>query len=97
MKCIRCKRRPWKFAGIQCLEPPEPIPREQIPGWPWIQPHGSVPLGRGAWKGTRSFQTESQTSVRGGTAPGMEIGLTGGLLREGEQHQILSGPVVGLL
>jgi hypothetical protein len=36
---------------------------------------GQYPRGRGAWKGTRSFRTESRTSVRDGAAPGMGVGL----------------------
>jgi hypothetical protein len=39
----------------------------------------------------------SRTSVTDGTAPGMEVGLTGELLREGARQQILSELKVGLL
>jgi hypothetical protein len=39
---------------------------------------GRYPRGRGAWRGTRSFRTESRTSVRDGTASGPRVGLYGG-------------------
>jgi hypothetical protein len=46
-------------------------------------PTGQYLRGRGAWRGTRSFRTESRTSVRDGAAPGMGVGLHRGTSPEG--------------
>jgi hypothetical protein len=66
---------------------------------------GQYPRTRGAGRGTRSFRTESRTSVRDGTASGMNVGLYRGtsagggtppdLVRAGSRTSVGEGSASG--